>query len=115
MADHRCRYPQEPCDSCEAVTEAQRRLGRSPAVNRTRRDYRRAARWLELEAERGYASSWRSVVYAQTMRWCAELAGLFGDGTFQELLQRSGHPHPYPKGLPETEAEWLKTRRVASA
>lgn len=75
---------------------------------RTRADLLRSAYWWELESMRGYASSWRSRIYAQTLRWLAELTTIYGDGTFVELLTRSGSKHPYPNGLPETEAEWLK-------
>lgn len=77
------------------ITAAQRRL---PFVvePRTRAEYRVRARWWELEARRGYGSSKASLRYAQNMRWAAELAGLYGPGTWRELLQRSGHPNPEP-------------------
>lgn len=105
--DHRCGHPQAPCARCETITAAQIRLPPAAVVNRTRGNYRRNARWWELEAARGYRSAWRSRVYARTLRWCSELAGIYGDGTFPELLARSGYSHPYPKGLPDTEAEWM--------
>ena len=57
---------------------------------RTRRDYRRAARWWELEAMRGYDSAPRSRAYAATMRWAAELTRIYGDGLFSELLAKAG-------------------------
>lgn len=82
-----------------AITAAQRHLRWLPVEPRTRADYRKHARWLELEARRGYGSSGSSLRYAANMRWAAELAGLFGPGTWQELLARSGHPNPEaPKG-----------------
>jgi hypothetical protein len=31
------------------------------------------------------------------MRWAAELAGIFGPGTWLELLKRSGHKNPEAK------------------
>lgn len=77
------------------ITEAQRRC-RVPAFPRTSRDYRACARWWELEARRGYASAPSSLRYARNMRWAAELAGLFGPGTWTELLSRSGHENPEP-------------------
>ena len=61
---------------------------------RTPREYRCVARWWELEAARGYESSPASQRDARNMRWAAELAGLFGPGTWAELLARSGHPNP---------------------
>lgn len=73
----------------EAITEAQRRLPPSKAVDRTRSDYRRTARWWELEARRGYASASDSLRYGANMRWAAELAGIYGDGTWLELSARA--------------------------
>jgi hypothetical protein len=64
-------------------------------TNRTRRDYRCAARWWELEAKRGYASAHLSLEYAENMRWFAELVSIYGEGTVAELLGRSGFPNPY--------------------
>src|SRR5574342_1146061 len=69
-----------------------------PSEPRTRQQYRRCARWLELEAQRGYPSAEQSLRYARNMRWAAELAGLFGPGTWRELLKRSGHKNPEPAG-----------------
>lgn len=77
-----------------AITEAQRRIGPRGTVARTRTDYRRTARWWELEARRGYASHQDSLRYAANMRWAAQLAGLYGDGTWLELLDRSGSANP---------------------
>lgn len=78
----------------QAITELQRRIGPRPTTLRTRRDYRRAARWWELEAKRGYPSSGDSLRYAANMRWAAELAGLHGDGTWLELVARAGVENP---------------------
>jgi hypothetical protein len=63
---------------------------------RTRADYRRTARWWELEARRGYASHRASLRYAANMRWAAELVREYGEGTWLELLARSGHRNPEP-------------------
>lgn len=41
---------------------------------RTWGEYMRCARWWELEARRGYASSEDSLRYASNMRWAAEAA-----------------------------------------
>lgn len=65
--------------------------GRGP---RTWGEYMRSARWWELEARRGYASSANSLRYARNMEWAAELAREFGPGTWLELLKRSGHRSP---------------------
>lgn len=90
------------------IDEAQRRI-RVPAFPRTHRDYRKVARWWELEAMRGYPSAEASRGYARNMRWAAELAGLFGPGDFLELLVRSGHPHPdFPKVDPPRELARLR-------
>lgn len=80
-------------------------------TNRTRLDYLRNARWWELEAQRGYSSAWRSRIYAQTLRWAAELSRLHGDGTFLELLERSGSKHPYPNGLPDDDPSQPRAKR----
>jgi hypothetical protein len=76
--------------SADEITEAQRRLGAQPPVCRTRTDYRRRARWWELEARRGYESTARSLQYAANMRWAAELTGTHGPGTWLELSSRAG-------------------------
>jgi hypothetical protein len=81
----------------DEITEAQRRLPRGAATPRTRHEYRRNARWWELEARRGYSTSADSIRYGQNMRWAAELAGLFGPDTWLELLKRSGHKNPEPR------------------
>lgn len=57
-------------------------------------EYRRMARWLELEAMRCYPSSLRSLQYAAAQRWFAELAAEYGDGHAPELLRRSGNKMP---------------------
>lgn len=80
--------------SADPITEAQRRLGRCSVINRTRAEYRRCARWWELEAKRGYPSSADSLRYARNMRWAAELAGLHGPGTWLELIKRAGVKNP---------------------
>lgn len=85
--EHRCRHPFEPCMPCEEITRAQLRIIRRPVPLRTRADYRRAARWYELEARRGYASSAETLCDAANMRWAAELAGIHGPGTWSELLE----------------------------
>lgn len=72
-----------------AITAAQQRLPPSRiGANRTRHDFRRTARWWELEARRGYDSSGRSLSYAVNMRFAAELAGIYGEGTWLELKAR---------------------------
>jgi hypothetical protein len=76
------------------IDAAQRRLSPTALTPRTNAEYRRIARWWELEAMRGYPSAEDSLRYARNCRWAAELAGLFGPGTWLELLVRSGHPHP---------------------
>jgi len=68
-----------------------------PAFPRTRRDYRLVARWWEREAQRGYDSSASSARYARNMRWAAELAGLYGPGSWLELIARAGVKNPEAK------------------
>lgn len=77
-----------------AITTLQLRLRRPLTVNRTRRDYLLCARWLELEARRGYGSSADSWRYARNMRWAAELARIYGPGTWLELIARAGVENP---------------------
>jgi len=60
-----------------------------PVTLRETWDYRRAARWWELEACRGYPSSADSAHYARNMRWAQEFAREFGPGTWLELVARS--------------------------
>lgn len=55
------------------ITEMQQRLAPMPVTARTRRDFRRLARWWELEAMRGYPSSEKSREYGANMRWLVEL------------------------------------------
>lgn len=83
----------------EAISEAQRLIPPRPAVLRTRDDFRRVARWWELEALRGYShdagdkmtSSQKSALYGRNMRWCAEVVLMTGrPGTFTELCERKG-------------------------
>jgi hypothetical protein len=74
--------------SADEITEAQRRIGPRPLVCRTRTDFRRCARWWELEARRGYESTARSLQYAANMRWAAELTETYGPGTWLELNGR---------------------------
>ena len=85
------------CAEChEWVTEQQRWIGTSrrgiarvrSAVDRTPQDYRRTARWWELEALRGYECAEESRQYGRNMRWAAELAGIYGPGTWLELKAR---------------------------
>lgn len=81
-----------------------------PTFPRTRGDYKRRARWWELEAMRGalhevepgewvrdgkrtfyrpgVTSAQKSAEYAQNMRWAAEMALLYGPGTWLELRAR---------------------------
>lgn len=75
------------------ISDRQRRLDilRCP---RTPIEYLRVARWWELEALRGHPSRADSARYARNMRWAAELATLFGPGTWLELIARSGHENP---------------------
>jgi hypothetical protein len=84
----------------EEITEAQRRIGPRSITNRTRRDYRRCARWYELNALRGYRSAHLDREYAENMRWLAELVTIYGDGTPLELFARSGIPNPYDGKAP---------------
>lgn len=76
------------------ITEAQRRLHPLPLTPRTRTDYRRVARWWELEARRGHESAPASLQYARNMRWAAELTESHGHGTWSELLSHSGLKSP---------------------
>lgn len=76
--------------STEEIDAAQRRLCPSAHPPRTRRDYRKVARWWELEARRGYPSSGDSLRYASNMRLLAEWSGLFGPGSPAELKAKSG-------------------------
>lgn len=84
----------------DAITAAQQRL--KPATvptPRTHAEYRRCARWWELEARRGYASSAAALRYARNMRWAAELAGLHGPAPWLELLARAEVQNPEaPRG-----------------
>lgn len=98
---HHCRWPLEACERCQAITDAQLRIARKSrdrramATPRSRTDYRRVAYWLELEAQRGYESSEKTAEYARNMRWAAELAELYGPGTWLELIRRAGAKNPY--------------------
>ena len=83
-------------DRERVITDRQLALGRRIAAPRTREDYVIAARWWELEAERGYASARSSIRYSRNMRWAAELAAAHGPGTWLELLERSGNKNPEP-------------------
>lgn len=94
----------------DAISAEQLAL-RVPLFNKTRGDYRRTARWWELEAMRpnldyevengewvregkrlvyrpGVTSRAKSLQYARNMRWLAELALLYGPGTCLELKAR---------------------------
>jgi hypothetical protein len=69
----------------------------------SRRAYLRSARWWELEAARGHTTTLysadgcaRSRRYARNMRWAAELARIYGPGTWLELITRAGVPNPEP-------------------
>ena len=75
---------------CEEITRAQQRIGRLPTTPRTRTDYRRVARWWELEARRGYPSAESSRTYARNMRWAAERVLCDGrPGTWREIVSRA--------------------------
>lgn len=82
------------------ITSLQRKLYPLAVTNHTRRDYLRCARWLELEAKRGYGSSADSWRYARNMRWAAELVGIYGPGTWLELIARAGVKNPEDRRLP---------------
>lgn len=93
----------------ETITALQLQL-RVPTLPRTRGDYKRVARWWELEAMRGAShevepgewvrdgkrtfyrpgvtSAQKSAEYARNMRWAAEMALLYGAGTWLELKAR---------------------------
>jgi hypothetical protein len=73
----------------DAITELQLRIPRRPAVLRTRDDYRRTARWWELEARRSYPSYRSSLEYAANMRWAAEMVYFHGPGTWLELKSKA--------------------------
>jgi hypothetical protein len=86
------------------VTEIEReiagrqwRLGPYAIVPRAPLEYHRLALWWDLESCRGSACAEASRGYARNMRWAAELAGIFGPGTWLELLKRSGHKNPEAK------------------
>jgi hypothetical protein len=74
----------------DEAAAAQLRLYPSPITPRTRRDYRRIARWWELEAVRTGSGEDAAQCrrYASNMRWAAELVGWFGEGTWPELNAR---------------------------
>ena len=82
--------------SPEEITQRQRWLPRHLMVAspRTRLQYLCVARWWELEARRGYASSADSLRYAANLRWAAELARDHGPGTWSELIARAGVENP---------------------
>lgn len=93
----------------EAITAEQRQV-RVPMFPTSRGDYRRTARWWELEAMRdlsyevepgkwvregkrtvykpGVTSSDKSREYARNMRWAAELVLFHGPGTWLQLRER---------------------------
>lgn len=54
------------------ITEAQLRIPQRPWVMQTCQDFRREARWQELEARRGYDSQPLTLRTAARMRWAAE-------------------------------------------
>lgn len=75
--------------SQDEITERQRQVA-GVVVPRTRRDFRRIARWYELEAMRGYPSHMKCLEYAANMRWIVELmdSGVAVVGRrFDELLK----------------------------
>lgn len=82
--------------SPDEITQRQRWLPRHlmVAVPRTRLQYLCVARWWELEARRGYASSADSLRYAANLRWAAELAVEHGPGTWSQLIERAGVENP---------------------
>ena len=57
---------------------------------RTRQEFRACARWWEMEAVRSPTSKASSMEYARNMRWAAELAGIYGPGTWDQLKRRRG-------------------------
>lgn len=89
---------------------AEQRLLRIPMFPTTRGDYRRIARWHELEAmrnhdwevepgswvrngkrtvyQRGIASCEKEREYARNMHWAAEMVTFYGPGTWAQLKQR---------------------------
>ena len=71
------------------IAAAQRRLSPLPSVPRTRRDYRRVARWWELEARRRGQSYLDCLRYAANMRWAAERVAETGPGTWADLKSRT--------------------------
>lgn len=79
------------------ITDRQRALWPLPLTARTRTDYLRYARWLHLEARRGYESAAATARYARNMRWAAELAREYGPGTWLELIARAGVKNPEAK------------------
>lgn len=83
------------------ITNAQRRIwkGRpSPIAPRRPRDYQRVARWWALESRRGYASAAESMQYARNMMWAAELARVYGPGTWLQLQARQKAATIEPSG-----------------
>lgn len=56
----------------DPITEAQRALKPLPTLPQTADEFVKVARWWELEAARGYASSRASLRYATNMEWAAE-------------------------------------------
>lgn len=93
----------------DAITAEQRRI-RVPIFPTPRGDYRRSARWWELEAMRGHdweveSGAWvrdgkrtvyqpgvtsaeKSREYARNMHWAAEMVLFYGPGTWKELQSR---------------------------
>ena len=87
------------------ISREQRALGPGAPRPRTYREFRRHARWWELEALRGYdwiltgstiTSSDASAMYARNQRLLSELALLHGSGTGVELLAKSGAELEFP-------------------
>jgi hypothetical protein len=100
MACRRCFHRQARkytalCSACHwQVSLMQLALPRVPVTLRTRRHYVRQLAWYRLEAWRGYDSTDRTLQYASNMKWAAELAQEYGDGTTLELRARAGVSPP---------------------
>lgn len=65
----------------DPITAEQLALGPQPACPRTAEEFRRAARWWELEASRGYGGTKQAAAYARNMYAAADARE--ADGTEQ--------------------------------
>ena len=86
-----------------------------PVDKRQRDDYRRAARWWELESKRCEVRSRdEAAFYARSMRYAATLVEMFGPGTWTELhARKDAHDKAERRRRVDLEAR-LRTVRAKS-